>query len=89
MEGAIVLGIGGDNSNWATGYFFEGVMTTGAPSSGSMNQVQSNIVSVGYQGAPTLSDGVTYTFKNQSSQMLLDNYCDGCSGGATNGVQVI
>jgi len=31
QEGAILLGIGGDNSNWATGYFFEGVMTTGMP----------------------------------------------------------
>ena len=31
QEGAIILGIGGDNSNWATGYFFEGVMTTGMP----------------------------------------------------------
>ncbi len=31
QEGAIILGIGGDNSNWATGYFFEGVMTRGMP----------------------------------------------------------
>jgi hypothetical protein len=28
-EGAIILGIGGDNSNGAQGNFFEGVMTSG------------------------------------------------------------
>jgi len=89
QEGAILLGMGGDNTHIDSGYFFEGVMTTGTPTSTTMSNVQANIVSVGYQGAPTLSDGVTYTFENQSSQMQLDNYCDGCSGGATNGVQVI
>jgi hypothetical protein len=89
QEGAIVLGTGGDNSNWAQGYFFEGVMTAGSPTSTTMGNVQANIVSVGYLGAPTLSDGVTYTFTNQNSQMNLDNLCDGCSGAPTNGVQVI
>jgi hypothetical protein len=44
-----------------------------------------------YRGAPsgTITDGATYTLTNQASQMLLDNYCDGCSGGSTNGVQII
>jgi len=28
-EGAIILGIGGDSSDWAIGTFYEGVMTTG------------------------------------------------------------
>jgi Alpha-L-arabinofuranosidase B, catalytic len=32
QEGAIILCIGGDNSNWVTGYFSEGVMTKGMPS---------------------------------------------------------
>jgi len=89
QQGAILLGMGGDNTHIDSGYFFEGVMTTGTPSTTSMSNVQANIVSVGYQGAPTLTNGVTYTFENQASQMQLDNYCDGCSGGATNGVQVI
>jgi hypothetical protein len=31
QEGAIVLGTGGDNSNWSVGTFFEGVMTAGYP----------------------------------------------------------
>jgi len=89
QQGAIILGMGGDNTHIDSGYFFEGVMTTGTPSTTSMSNVQANIVSVGYQGAPTLTNGLTYTFENQASQMQLDNYCDGCSGGATNGVQVI
>lgn len=48
QEGAIILGIGGDNSNWGSGEFFEGVMTMGAPSTSSFNSVQANIVSVQY-----------------------------------------
>ncbi len=50
QEGAIILGIGGDNSNWAKGYFFEGVMTAGMPSAKAMKAVQSNIVAAGYAG---------------------------------------
>jgi hypothetical protein len=50
QEGAIILGIGGDNSNEAKGYFFEGVMTSGMPSSQAMDAVQSNIVTAGYTG---------------------------------------
>jgi hypothetical protein len=44
QEGAIILGIGGDNSNWAKGYFFEGVMTKGMPTKQAMEAIQSNIV---------------------------------------------
>jgi non-reducing end alpha-L-arabinofuranosidase len=50
QEGAIILGIGGDNSNWAKGYFFEGVMTRGMPNAHAMEAVQSNIVAAGYAG---------------------------------------
>ncbi|MGH9404435.1 MAG: arabinofuranosidase catalytic domain-containing protein [Terriglobia bacterium] len=50
QEGAIILGIGGDNSNWAKGYFFEGVMTRGMPNRKAMEAVQSNIVAAGYAG---------------------------------------
>jgi hypothetical protein len=50
QEGAILLGIGGDNSNWATGYFFEGVMTRGMPARRAMEAVQSNVVAAGYAG---------------------------------------
>ncbi|KAI0436079.1 carbohydrate-binding module family 42 protein [Xylaria telfairii] len=47
-EGAIILGIGGDNSNSAQGTFYEGVMTAGYPSDDTENAVQANIVSARY-----------------------------------------
>jgi hypothetical protein len=49
QEGAIILGIGGDNSNWATGYFYEGVMTQGMPTAEAMKAVQQNIVAARYK----------------------------------------
>jgi hypothetical protein len=50
QEGGIILGTGGDNSNWGTGSFFEGVMTAGYPSDAADNAVQANIVAAGYAG---------------------------------------
>ena len=47
-QGAIILGIGGDNSNTAAGSFYEGVMVTGDPSDATDNAVQANIVAAGY-----------------------------------------
>ena len=48
LEGAIILGIGGDNSNGSAGTFYEGVMTAGFPSDATENSVQANIVAAGY-----------------------------------------
>jgi hypothetical protein len=45
-EGAIGLGTGGDNSNAATGNWFEGVMTAHFSSDAADNAVQANIASV-------------------------------------------
>ncbi|KIN05455.1 glycoside hydrolase family 54 protein, partial [Oidiodendron maius Zn] len=47
-EGAIILGIGGDNSNGAQGTFYEGAMTSGYPSDATENSVQANIVAAKY-----------------------------------------
>jgi hypothetical protein len=47
-EGAIILGIGGDNSHSAQGTFYEGVMTSGYPSDATENAVQANIVAAKY-----------------------------------------
>jgi hypothetical protein len=66
QEGAIVLGTGGDNSNGSIGSFFEGVMTAGVPSDTADNNVQANIVAVGY-GAPT---GITASLKAGSEISL-------------------
>jgi hypothetical protein len=62
LEGAIILGIGGDNSKGSAGSFFEGVMTSGLPSDATENSVQANIVSVGYStsvatGSSLLTNG--------------------------------
>jgi hypothetical protein len=55
-QGAIILGIGGDNSKGAAGTFYEGVMTSGYPSDTTENAVQANIVAAGY-GAGSGSGG--------------------------------
>jgi hypothetical protein len=48
LQGAIILGTGGDGSNLGTGTFFEGAMTTGNPSDSVDEQIQANIVAAGY-----------------------------------------
>lgn len=47
-QGAIILGIGGDNSNTGEGTFFEGCVTSGYPSDATDDAVQANIVAAGY-----------------------------------------
>jgi len=47
-EGAIILGIGGDNSKSSAGTFYEGVMTSGYPSASTESAVQAAIVAAGY-----------------------------------------
>jgi len=56
-EGAILLGVGGDNSNSSAGSFYEGVMTSGYPSDATENSVQANVVAVGY----TASNSTPFT----------------------------
>ncbi|NUT46398.1 MAG: alpha-N-arabinofuranosidase [Saccharothrix sp.] len=58
-EGAIILGIGGDNSIGARGTFYEGVMTSGYPSDATENAVQANIAAAGYSVAPAGDLGLT------------------------------
>ncbi|KAF2496513.1 Arabinosidase B [Lophium mytilinum] len=59
-EGAIILGIGGDNSPNAQGTFYEGVMTTGYPSDATENSVQANIVAAKY-AVTSLTSGPALT----------------------------
>eukprot|EP01079_Euglenida_sp_SAG-EU17-18_P011193 gene11193-2031_t len=47
-QGAIILGIGGDNSDGAIGTFYEGVMTAGYASDMTDDKIQANIVAAGY-----------------------------------------
>ncbi|MER5651676.1 alpha-L-arabinofuranosidase B [Streptomyces sp. NPDC060011] len=66
-EGAIILGIGGDNSNSSAGTFYEGVMTSGYPSDATENAVQANIVAAGYTpgsgGGTALNTGSTISLR--------------------------
>ena len=48
QEGAIILGIGGDNARGAIGIFYEGVMTKGLSDDAADDAVQADIVSAGY-----------------------------------------
>lgn len=71
-EGAIILGIGGDNSNRAQGTFYEGVMTTGYPSDETEDSVQANIVAAKYAATSLtsgleLNDGASVSFRVTTS----------------------
>jgi hypothetical protein len=48
LNGGIILGIGGDNSNHSFGTFYEGVITAGRPSDAVDASVLQNVQSVGY-----------------------------------------
>ena len=54
-EADILLGTGGDNSNGASGEFFEGAVTSGYPSDTTENAVQAELTSAGYAQVSTPS----------------------------------
>jgi hypothetical protein len=58
-EGAIILGIGGDNSKGSAGTFYEGVMTSGYPSASTKNAIQASTVAAGYSTS-SASTGSTH-----------------------------
>ncbi|RSL60676.1 putative alpha-L-arabinofuranosidase B [Fusarium sp. AF-6] len=71
-EGAIILGIGGDNSHGSQGTFYEGAMTSGYPSDTTENSVQANIVAAKYAttsltSGPGLTVGSSVSLKATSS----------------------
>ena len=67
LEGAIILGVGGDNSHTGEGTFFEGAMTRGMPTDAAENAVQKNIIDAGYGRTITL----TMPGKNQAAAQSL------------------
>ena len=69
QQGGIVMGVGGDNSRWSTGSFFEGAMTIGQPSDATENAVQANIVAAGYSGD---SNGGAYQTITGPGQKCVD-----------------
>ncbi len=56
LEGAIILGCGGDGSPGGEGTFFEGVMTKGSASNAVDKLIQANIAAAGYGSTVDLSD---------------------------------
>ncbi len=73
-EGAIILGIGGDNSNGAQGTFYEGVMTSGYPSDATENSVQANIVAAKY-ATTSLISGPALTIGSSISLRATTSCC--------------
>ena len=51
-QGAIILGIGGDNSKSSAGTFYEGVMTSGYPTDATEDAVQADITAADYTSIP-------------------------------------
>jgi hypothetical protein len=47
-QGSIILGTGGDNSNQAEGYFYEGVMASGAATAATLAALQQSIAAAKY-----------------------------------------
>ncbi len=70
QEGGIILGTGGDNSNWNMGTFFEGVMVAGYPTDAAENSVQANVVSVGYSGETNVPNGPQGTVTGPGGQCV-------------------
>ena len=74
-RGAIIFGIGGDNSNGPAGTFYEGVMTSGNPSDATENAVQANITAAGYgAGGGGGVAGSVRAIVNVNSNNCLDDY---------------
>jgi hypothetical protein len=75
-EGAIILGIGGDNSNGAQGTFYEGVMTSGYPSDATENAVQANIVAAKYATTSLTSGSALTVGSSISLKVTTAGYTD-------------
>jgi hypothetical protein len=85
-EGAIILGIGGDNSKSSAGTFYEGVMTSGYPSDATENAVQANIVAAGYAPSSGSSGGTGPIVAGVNGAKCVDN--NNASGTNGNKVQM-
>nr|WP_244210615.1 arabinofuranosidase catalytic domain-containing protein [Amycolatopsis kentuckyensis] len=83
-QGAILLGIGGDNSVSGAGTFYEGVLTSGYPSNSTEEAVQANITAAGYAppGGGNPQQGVRITGSGSGRCVEVPN------GSTANGTQV-
>ncbi|MGW3960489.1 arabinofuranosidase catalytic domain-containing protein [Amycolatopsis sp. NPDC005003] len=83
-QGAILLGIGGDNSVSGAGTFYEGVLTSGYPSNATEEAVQANITAAGYAppGGSNPQQGVRIAGSGSGRCVEVPN------GSTANGTQV-
>jgi hypothetical protein len=72
-QGAIILGIGGDNSDGVDGTFYEGVMTTGYASASTEAAVQANIVAAGYGSGGSSGGGTSGALHAVGAGKCLDD----------------
>ncbi|WP_082567476.1 arabinofuranosidase catalytic domain-containing protein [Pelomonas sp. Root1217] len=80
-EGAIVLGIGGDNSNGGRGTFYEGAMTSGYPSDATEDAVQANLVAAKY-AVDTSTTLTGRAIKNEYNGLCLDDHNSATAAGS-------
>lgn len=80
-EGSIILGTGGDNSDWAQGTFYEGAMTKGYPADNIEDMVQANILAAKYE-TTSLTTGPPLT--TGSIVTVRANYPSGSNNYLTN-----
>ncbi len=85
-QGAILLGVGGDNGNGSAGTFYEGVMTTGYPAETTTDAVQANIVAARYD-VQRLSLSRVTTFTPSSAQTITAKFTN-TSGAPATGVRL-
>ncbi|KXJ88046.1 alpha-N-arabinofuranosidase [Microdochium bolleyi] len=91
-EGAIILGIGGDNSISAQGTFYEGAMTSGYPSDATENAVQADIASSARYATTALVSGPALQIGSTVSLRATTACCSTrylAHTGATVGTQVV
>ncbi len=84
-QGAIILGIGGDNSKGADGTFYEGVMTNGYASASTEAAVQANIVAAGYNTGGGSGGGATGPITSGANSAKC---VDDSAGGTANGNKI-
>ncbi len=89
-QGAILLGIGGDNSVSGAGTFYEGVLTSGFPSDATEQAVQANITAAGY-APPGGGNSPPPSGSPQPGVQIVGGQSGRCievpNGSTTNGVQ--
>ncbi|KAH8797610.1 Arabinosidase B [Flagelloscypha sp. PMI_526] len=73
-EGAIILGIGGDNSIGAAGTFYEGAMTSGYPSDATEASVQANVVAAKYATGSFATDNALKVGSTISLKATTEHY---------------